>query len=109
MAFFFGGVTSTASDQSSSSNSFHTGSLPIPASISASARLLNFLQSVFPRLGSSRETTVIFFSFITSCSPRRNQPAILTAEGANDDCLIAIQETENHETDLASTVRSADE
>src|SRR5436190_7163643 len=106
MAFFFGGMTSTASDQSSSSNSFHTGSLAIPASISASVRLLNFFQSVFPRLGSSRETTVIFFSFITPRSPRRNQATVSVAEGTDDDRLIVVNEPKHHVTDFVPAIRS---
>src|ERR1700752_1846003 len=99
-------MTRTASDQSSSLKSRQTGSLAIPASISASVRLRNFFQSVLPRLGASRETTVVLFSFIASRSARRDQPANLVAEGTDDDRLVVVEKAEHHVARFLSAIRS---
>src|SRR6516162_1394702 len=94
IAIFFGGTTSTASDQSISANPAHSGSLVIPASICASVSLSTFFQSVFPRLRSPRDTTVIFFSFITLGSASGNESTHCPADRANDNDFSAFERSQ---------------
>src|SRR6266508_3562404 len=46
--------------------------------------------------GSSRETTVIFFSFISPRPSCRYDPANITANSANDDHFYVFEKSENH-------------
>src|ERR1700730_8551409 len=94
IAFFFGGITRTASDQSRSigtaSGSFATA-LAMSSSVSASTRA----QSVLPFLGESLETILIFFSLITARAPCRDEPAERAAEFAGDRDFPALEISED--------------
>src|SRR5665647_2102101 len=97
IAFFFGGMTRTASDQSRSLNSCQSGSLAIDASISSSVSASTRFQSVLPfRRGASRETIVIFFSFISPRTSRRYDPTYITSKCANDDQFQVVKKTAHH-------------
>src|SRR5664280_3073458 len=95
IAFFLGGMTRTASDQCQSS--LQSGSLAIDASISASVSLRSVAQSVLPFFrGASRETIVIFFSFISSRSSCRYYPTQVTPKCTYDDDFNVIEKSEHH-------------
>src|ERR1700687_4147379 len=108
IAFFFAGITSTASDQSISmgtaSGSFATA-LAMSTSVSASTRA----QSVLPFLGESLETIVIFFSLVSARAPCRDDPAERPAERAGDRDFPALDISEDLVSDFAMTIRQADE
>jgi hypothetical protein len=52
---------------------------------------------------------VIFFSFITPRSTRGDDPAAFAAERADDDRFVAVDEAEDHVSDLALAVGSPDD
>src|SRR5665213_3261512 len=101
-------MTRTASDQSRSIGTA-AGSpataLAMSSSVSASTRA----QSVFPFLGESLETIVIFFSFVSSRAPGRDDPAERAAECASDRDFPPFDEPKDLIPDFAMTIRSADE
>jgi hypothetical protein len=51
---------------------------------------------------------VIFFSFITSCPARGDDPAVFATERADDDRFVAVDEAEDHVADFALAVGSPD-
>ncbi len=51
---------------------------------------------------------MIFLSFITPCSTRRNDSAVVAAECANDDDFFFIYEPENHVAVFTFAIRSTD-
>src|SRR5207302_8921167 len=108
IAFLPGGTKRTASDQSKSSGTA-SGSLRIAASISSSVKAATAAQSVFPRRGSSRDTTVIFSSFVFAGTPRRNNAAPVFADRAGDCDFLAMDIPEYLIPDLTLAIWSADE
>src|SRR5258707_15230491 len=106
IAFFFGGMTRTASDQSKSS--LQSGSSLIEASISASVSASRAAQSVLPRRGSSREIRVIFSSFSAIGPPRRDEPADFTADRAGNRDFPPFEVSENLISDFTMAIRSTD-
>jgi hypothetical protein len=52
---------------------------------------------------------VIFFSFITPRSTRRDESTGFAAERADDDDFSAFDETKDHIADFALSIRSANE
>ena len=79
------------------------------SSICSSVNAARAAQSVFPRRGSSRETTVIFPSFVPARAPRRNEPALLAAERAGDRDFPAMDVSEDLVPDFVMAVGSTDE
>src|ERR1700730_17055169 len=97
IGFFLGGMTRIASDQRHSS--LQSGSFAIDASLSSSVRLRSFSQLVLLlRGGVSRETRVIFFSFISPRSSSRNDPADLFTDRTDHDNLYIFQKPKDHVT-----------
>src|SRR5450759_892628 len=108
IAFFFGGMTRTASDQCQSS--LQSGSLRIDALISASVSLRSLSKSVLPfRRGASRETIVIFLSFIAPRTPRRYDPTHVTSKRTNDDDFYVVEKAEYHVAHFAFSIRAPNE
>src|ERR1700687_549416 len=108
IAFFLGGMTRTASDQSRSigtaSGSFATA-LAMSSSVSASTRA----QSVLPFLGESLETIVIFFSLVSARAPCRDAAAERPAERAAARHFPPLDISEDLVSAFAMPIRSADE
>src|SRR5215207_5391136 len=102
-------MTRTASDQSISSSSVLSGSLAIEASISSSVRLRNLSQSVLPFRGSSRETTVIFFSFIASRPSRGLYVADVATHRTDHNDFDVFKEPENHIAHFALSIRATND
>src|SRR6185437_5412739 len=108
IAFFFGGITRTASDQSMSIGTA-SGSLATALAMSSSVKASTRAQSVLPFLGESLETIVVFFSFISARAACRNDPAERAAERAGDRDFPLLDVPEDLMPDFAMTIRSADE
>src|ERR1017187_3531160 len=89
IAFFFEGMTSTASSQLKSRGTA-SGSFRTAASICSSVSASTAAQSVFPRLVESLETIVIFLSFVSARAPCRDDPAERAAERAGDRDFLPL-------------------
>src|SRR3981081_4050378 len=108
IAFFFAGMTRTASDQSISvgiASGLFVAALAMSSSVNASTAA----QSVLPFLGESLETIVIFSSFVAARAPCRDDPAERAAERAGDRDFPPLEISEDLVSDFAMTIRSADE
>src|SRR6266705_7010470 len=98
MAFFFAGITSTASDQSISLNSAQSGSLAIALVISSSVRASTRAQSVLPFRRSPHFRVTIFSFFMFPRSARRDDPDNVCSPCEDDSDQPVFQRTYRNPT-----------
>src|SRR6516165_2226006 len=107
IAFFFGGITNTASDQSISRNSCQSGSLAIAASTSSSVRASTRAQSVLPLRWSPHFRVTVLPFFIFPRAPRRDDSDNICSPREDDGDELAIQGTQGDPALLVVAVRLA--
>ena len=108
MAFFLGGITRTASSKLKSRGTA-SGSLRTALSISLSVRASTAAQSVLPRWGDPRDTTIKFLPFISSRAAGRDEPADRATERAGNRDFPPLNKAEDLVPDFAMTIRPAGE
>jgi hypothetical protein len=74
------------------------------ASISSSVSLRSFSRSLLILRGALRETSVILFSFIATCSPRSNDPTDVASKRAYKGNFYVLQKSEYQIAFLALSV-----
>src|SRR6266513_221050 len=109
IAFFFEGITRTASDQSISLNSAQSGSFATEASTSSSVMASKRAQSVFPLRRSPHRRVMIRSFFILSRTARRNNPDQLASVSKNHRHDSIIRFSDRNPSLLVVTVGSPDD